>query len=138
MFTARQLLRASRPAARAFSTTPSRPLAKIQLIGHLAAPPELTATSTGNEIVKYSLATSSGPRDNRQTSWWRVTAFIEAGARRDFLLNLDKGTMVYVEGEAKMDRFTDAEGKDRTALGIVHREFLGLAWRGMMTDKWAI
>jgi single stranded DNA-binding protein len=124
----RTFLQASRPAsraftaARAFSTTTPRALAKIQLIGHLAGTPELTPTSTGNDIIKYSLATSSGPRDNRQTSWWRVSAFIEPGPRRDFLLALDKGTLVYVEGEVKMDQFTDAEGKERKALNIVHRE----------------
>lgn len=51
-----------------------------------------------------------------------MTAFIEAGARRDFLLALDKGTLVYVEGDAKMDQYTDAEGKERKALNVVHRE----------------
>ncbi|ELR09518.1 ssDNA-binding protein, mitochondrial [Pseudogymnoascus destructans] len=121
----RTILRVPRAFAttplRAFSTTPARPLAKLQLIGHLAGAPELTATSTGSEIVKYSLATSSGPRDNRQTSWWNVAAFIEAGARRDFLLALDKGTLVYVEGDARMDQYTDAEGKERRALNVVHR-----------------
>jgi single stranded DNA-binding protein len=118
----RTILRHARPATRSFSTTPSRPLAKIQLIGNLAASPELTATSTGHEMVKYSLATSSGPKDNRQTSWWRVAAFVEAGARRDFLLGLEKGTLLYVEGDAKMDSWEDAEGKMRSALRIVHRE----------------
>lgn len=53
-----------------------------------------------------------------------MAAFIEAGARRDFLLALDKGTLVYVEGDAKMDQYTDAEGKERRALNIVHRELL--------------
>jgi len=129
----RNVLRLARTPARAFSTTAARPLAKIQLIGNLAASPELTATSTGHEIVKYSLATSSGPKENRQTSWWRVTAFIEAGARRDFLLGLEKGTLVYVEGDAKMDSWEDAEGKGRTALSIVHRELVrgaGAGWGG--------
>ncbi len=107
---------------RAFSVSAPRPLAKISLIGHLAASPELTATSTGHEIVKYSLATSSGPKDNRHTSWWRVTAFIEAGARRDFVLGLDKGTLLYVEGDAKMETWEGAEGEKRSGLGIVHRE----------------
>lgn len=129
----RTLLRAARlPTTRAFSTTPPRPLAKITLIGNLASPPELTATSTGRELVKYSLATSSGPKDSRVTSWWRVTAFIEPGARRDFLLALDKGTLVYVEGDARMDAYVDAEGREKKALGIVHREFCpgGVWWDG--------
>jgi single-stranded DNA-binding protein len=119
---ARQSLRAFRaaPSARTFSTTPRSQLAKIQLIGHLAGAPEVSATSTGHEIVKYSLATSSGPRDNRQTSWWRVTAFLEPGPRRDFLTDLQKGTLIYVEGEAKMDSY-ETEGGKRSSLSIVHR-----------------
>lgn len=62
-----------------------------------------------------------------------MAAFIEAGARRDFLLALDKGTLVYVEGDAKMDQYTDAEGKERRALNIVHRELIRAA-RGMGDD----
>lgn len=96
----------------------------MTLIGNLGDTPQLEATSTGREIVKYSIASNSGPKDNRQTSWWNVTAFIDAGARRDFLLSLDKGSTVYVEADARMDTFTDSEGRDRKALNMVHREFL--------------
>ena len=32
-------------------------------------------------------------------------------------------TMVYVEGDATMNRYQDAEGKDRSSLSIVEREF---------------
>jgi hypothetical protein len=78
-------------ARRAFSTSRASQLAKIQLIGRLADTPELQATSTGNELIKFSLATSSGPKDNRQTSWWRITSFEKEGARRDFLTGLEKG-----------------------------------------------
>jgi len=63
----------------------------MTIIGRLAAEPELTATSTGQEIVKYAVGTSHGPRDNRQTSWFRVASFVEPGPRRDHLLGLGKG-----------------------------------------------
>jgi single-stranded DNA-binding protein len=80
-------------AARAFSTTPSRPLAKMHLIGRLGDQPELTPTSTGREVVKYALGVSQGPRDengNRGTSWFKVASFTE-GPQREFLLSLPKG-----------------------------------------------
>jgi hypothetical protein len=32
-----------------------------------------------------------GPRDNRQTSWWRITNFVPEGSQRDFVLGLQKG-----------------------------------------------
>lgn len=91
-----QALRFQLPrAARAFSTTPARPLAKMQLIGRLADQPELTPTSTGRELVKYSLGVSTGPKDengNRATSWFRVASFSD-GPQRDFLLGLPKGSV---------------------------------------------
>ncbi|MCJ1249321.1 ssDNA-binding protein, mitochondrial [Trapelia coarctata] len=107
--------------ARAFSTTPSSQVAKITLVGRLAAEPELTSTSTGQDMVRYSLATSYGPKENRQTSWWRVASFAEEGKGRERLLGLGKGTLVYVEGDASMRKYESKEGKTESALSIVQR-----------------
>jgi len=79
---------------RAFSSTPCRPLAKITIIGNLTDSPELIPTSTGRELVRYSVASNSGPRDesgNRMVSYFRVTAFPPEGPRREFIQNLQKG-----------------------------------------------
>lgn len=76
---------------RAFSSTTVRPTAKLTVVGNLAAPPELSTTSTGREILKYAVASNSGPRDNPKTSWFRVTAFIDEGPRRDYFQSLPKG-----------------------------------------------
>ncbi|KAI9837461.1 MAG: hypothetical protein M1819_007109 [Sarea resinae] len=112
---------AATATARLFSTTPAAPLAKMTIIGRLAADPEITATSTGQEMVRYAVGTSYGPKDNRQTSWFRVASFDE-GPRRDFLMSLGKGTLIYLEGEARMRSFEDGEGKQRTALSILQRQ----------------
>jgi predicted secreted hydrolase len=83
-----------RPAvanARTFSTTSRAAYAKIQVIGRLAAQPELRDTSTGNTMVTYTVASDFGPKDNKQTSWWRVVNFLPEGAQRDFVLGLPKG-----------------------------------------------
>lgn len=77
-------------SARAFSTSSPRSLARISIIGNLADTPELQPTSSGRDILKYAVASNSGPKDNRQTSWFRVTSFAE-GPRKDFLLSLPKG-----------------------------------------------
>jgi len=81
-------------AARAFSSTPARSFARITIVGHLADTPELVATSTGREIIKYAVASNSGPRDNRTTSWFRVTSFEPEGPRRDFLQSVPKGCVI--------------------------------------------
>ncbi|KAF6802380.1 ssDNA binding protein [Colletotrichum sojae] len=109
--------------ARAFSTSPSHNLARITIVGNLADTPELHATSTGREIVKYAIASHHGPKDNRQTSWFRVTSFENEGPRRDYLQNLPKGSLVYVEGDASMSTYQDAEGKNRSSLNIIQRMF---------------
>jgi hypothetical protein len=77
-------------AARSFSTTTARPLAKITIIGNLADTPEVHPTSTGREVVRYAVASNSGSRENRKTSWFKVTSFAE-GPSRDYLMNLPKG-----------------------------------------------
>ncbi|KAH7038216.1 uncharacterized protein B0I36DRAFT_216483, partial [Microdochium trichocladiopsis] len=108
-------------AARAFSTTARRDIAKITIVGNLAATPELKATSTGRELIEYAVASNSGPRDNRTTSWFRVVSFAPEGPQRDFITSLPKGATVYVEGDASMNTYTDAEGKNRSSLRIIQK-----------------
>ncbi|KAK3676470.1 ssDNA-binding protein, mitochondrial [Recurvomyces mirabilis] len=125
-------LRAARAvptATRTFSTTTPRALAKMQLIGRLADTPEAVPTSTGRELIKYSLGVQGGPRDengNRAVSWFKVASFAE-GAQRDLLLSLPKGTQMYVEAEAKMDKYQTQDGSERTALNLLQRNFEALS-----------
>ncbi|KAL6869363.1 ssDNA-binding protein, mitochondrial [Amphichorda felina] len=116
----RRATAASASAARSFSTTSPRPVAKITIIGNLADTPEIHQTSSGRELVRYAVASNSGPKENRQTSWFRITSFSE-GPRRDFMLSLPKGSMVYVEGDASINQYEDAEGNNRSALNIIQR-----------------
>jgi hypothetical protein len=86
-------LRAPQPlhhGARAFSATARPQLAKMAIIGRLAAEPEQSATSTGQDIVRYALGTSHGTGENRTTSWFKVACFDEGG-RKDYVLGLPKG-----------------------------------------------
>ncbi|KAF4984689.1 hypothetical protein FZEAL_174 [Fusarium zealandicum] len=107
-------------AARAFSTTAPRPLARITIVGNLADTPELHSTSTGREILRYAVASNSGPRDNRKTSWFKVTSFAE-GPTRDYLMSLPKGATIYLEGDASINSYTDSNGQSRTGFSIVQR-----------------
>lgn len=77
-------------AARNFSTSSSRSAARMILTGRLAAEPELQATASGQEVIKYAVGSSTGPKTDRRTSWFRVSAFQEGG-QREFLLSLPKG-----------------------------------------------
>ncbi|KAN0067305.1 hypothetical protein V8E54_014568 [Elaphomyces granulatus] len=110
-----------RARARVFSSSPRSAFARIIITGRLAAEPELHATSTGQDIVRYTVGTSYGPKDNRQTSWFRISSFQPEGPWREHLLGLSKGTLVCLEGDASMRTREDAEGKKITHLNITQR-----------------
>lgn len=92
-FLARRTVVAAPRAARAFSTTPSRPIAKITIVGNLVQTPELQATSTGREVLKYAVASNTGRGDNTKTSFFRVASFEGEGPRRDYFQTLPKGSV---------------------------------------------
>jgi hypothetical protein len=144
--TLRRRAPASAFAARSFSSSPSHSVARIIITGRLAAEPELQATSTGQDVIKYAVGTSYGPRDNRQTSWFRISSFPPEGPQKDYLLGLQKGcvrpsiqlsctahsdmvpcrTLVYVEGDASMRSYEDADGKRQSSLSVVQSMSLWL------------
>ncbi|KAL7802706.1 hypothetical protein V8C43DRAFT_269198 [Trichoderma afarasin] len=122
-FLMRRATVATAGAARAFSTTSPRSVARITIIGHLADSPEGMTAGSGEslkEYVRYTVASNSGPKDARQTSWFRVTGFVE-GPRREFIMGLPKGSMVYVEGDASINTYTDSNGQNRQGLSIIQR-----------------
>lgn len=108
---------------RTLSTHPQHHLARMTIVGRLADSPEIIATSTGQDVVRYALGTSHGPKDNRSTSWWKVACFAPEGGLREAVLGLGKGSLVYVEGDASMNKFTAKDGTAQSALSIVQRNF---------------
>ena len=77
--------------SRTLSTTSPLSIAKVTIVGRLAAEPEEVPTSSGTPLIRYSLGTKSGPRDNRQTSWWKVACFAQSQGLRDIMMGLGKG-----------------------------------------------
>ena len=111
------LLRRALPRAlpvRAFSTSSrANSFAKMTIIGRLADQPELQATSTGTEILRYAVGTSSGPKDNQKTSWFRVTSFLPEAPREILLQAWRRGTffahlflLASTEGRGRRNRFS--------------------------------
>ncbi|KAM7222480.1 single-strand binding protein family [Rhypophila decipiens] len=110
----------ARPSARAFSSTPSNRFARITIVGNLGAAPELKASSTGREIIRYSVGTNTGSGDNQTTSWFNVVSFAE-GRFRDYLLGLPKGTMVLVEGDVSTGSFAAEDGSKKPFFNIAQK-----------------
>ncbi|OQE23691.1 hypothetical protein PENSTE_c008G02801 [Penicillium steckii] len=108
-------------ASRPFSSSAARSVARMIITGRLGSEPELQATSTGQEIIRYSIGTSTGSRDKQQTSWFRVASFLPEGPQRDYILGLPKGSLVYLEGDASLRSYEDQDGRKQTNLSIVQR-----------------
>ncbi|KAL2053195.1 hypothetical protein ABVK25_006520 [Lepraria finkii] len=106
---------------RSFSTTPVSRLARMTIVGRLADSPEIIATASGQDVIRDALGTSHGPKDNRQTSWWKVACFAPEGGLRDLVMGLGRGSLVYLEGDCSMNKFQGKDGTSQTALSIVQR-----------------
>jgi single-strand DNA-binding protein len=86
---------------------------KVMFTGNLVADPQLTETSSGKSVVKVSIAnndsyqTESGERR-------KITTFIDVtvwGKPAESLSKLGKkGTKIFVEGELRLDTWTDEKG----------------------------
>jgi single-strand DNA-binding protein len=88
-------------------------LNKVQLIGRLGKDPENRSTTTGKQVVSFSLAVSnrwkSGEGENKESTEW---VNIEAWGRLGEICSqyLHKGSLVYLEGRLKTDKFDDKSG----------------------------
>lgn len=62
------------------------------MVGRLGTDPEASEVGQGKTLIKYVVGTSSGPKDNRQTSWFRVASFQnDQSPQKDYLMGLQKG-----------------------------------------------
>jgi|TARA_R110002003_G_scaffold123_5_gene11131 hypothetical protein len=78
------------PCARAFSSTRPSQLARMTVVGRLAAAPEEVTVAGDRTLVRYAIGTSYGKGEKQKTSWFRIASFVE-GAQKDFLLSVPKG-----------------------------------------------
>lgn len=102
---------------------------KVILIGNLGSDPELKATSGGNSVCNFSIATSEswvkdGEKQER-TEWHRIVVWGKtAEACSKYLV---KGSKVYIEGKLQTRSFDDKDGVKRYITEVVAADvqFLG-------------
>lgn len=64
---------------------------RIAFTGNIGIEPAVAVNDrTGRESIRYVVASPYGPRENRRTSWFRVTSFA-TGPTREYLLGIAKG-----------------------------------------------
>ncbi|KAN0064101.1 ssDNA-binding protein, mitochondrial [Thecaphora frezii] len=116
-------------ASRALSTSAVRnDLARMQVLGRLAADPELKSTKNGKDYVRYTVATSDPSRTvgengepEQTTSYLRIYVFGERGVER--MKSIKKGYRVLVDADFRIERTPSPDGQSpaRESLLAIHR-----------------
>lgn len=90
---------------------------KVILIGHVGRDPETRYTAAGKCVASFSVATSekwtdkATGRKKEQTEWHNVTAFERLAEIAGEYLH--KGSLAYIEGSLRTEKWTDKEGVER-------------------------
>jgi single-strand DNA-binding protein len=96
-------------------------LNRVQLIGRLGKDPEGKYTSTGKKVVQFSLAVSQRWKvagENKEfTEWVNIEAWDRLGEVCQEYLK--KGSLVYLEGRLKTDKYEDKDGETRYYTKVV-------------------
>jgi single-strand DNA-binding protein len=88
-------------------------LNRVQLIGRLGKDPESKYTPTGKKVAHFSLAVSQRWKTAGETKEYTEWVNIEAWGRLGEVCQeyLQKGSLVYLEGRLKTDKYEDKEGE---------------------------
>jgi len=87
---------------------------KITLIGRLGRDPELRHTANSTSVANFSLATERFKKEGEEkptVDWHRITVW---GKQAEVAAQyLNKGSLVYVEGEMHYRKYTDKDNIER-------------------------
>ncbi|GCF09308.1 single-stranded DNA-binding protein [Dictyobacter arantiisoli] len=93
---------------------------KIMLIGNLGKDPDMSYTTNGTAVTKFSLAVTRRGKSasgERETDWFNIVAWSQLAETCNNYLK--KGQKVFVEGRLDQRRYTDKDGVSRTAIDVV-------------------
>jgi single-strand DNA-binding protein len=96
-------------------------LNRVQLIGNLGKDPESKYTPTGKKVAQFSIAVTNrwkaGNETRENTEWVNIEAW---GRLAEICQEyLKKGSLVYVEGRLKTDKYEGKDGEARYFTKVV-------------------
>jgi single-strand DNA-binding protein len=105
--------------------------AKVVIVGNLGRDPETRYTPSGALNVQFTIAASGRRRSGDQqeqenTTWFRVTAWDRLAERLVTMTErgyLNKGRLLYVEGQLEARQYTDNSGQARQSLDVTMTDF---------------
>lgn len=94
-------------------------LNRITLVGRLTRDPELRTTSTGKDVVEFSIAVNKRikPADGADADFFRVKAWGQTASYVGEYIG--RGRMVSVDGRLESRKYTDKDGNNREIVEIV-------------------
>lgn len=85
-------------------------------IGRVGRDGEFRVTSTGKEVLSFSVAVDSGFGQNKKTTWTRVFVW---GKRGEALAKyIIKGNQIGVVGEVSLNEYTAKDGTTKYTLDV--------------------
>ena len=96
-------------------------LNRVQLIGRLGRDPESKFTPTGKKVTHFSLAVSQRWKSSGEMKEFTEWVNIEAWGRLGEVCQeyLKKGSLVYLEGRLKTEKYDDKSGDTRYFTKVV-------------------
>lgn len=102
---------------------------KVTLIGFLGEDPVRREMQKGGQVVTLNLATTETWRgadgERKSVTEWHKVAIFNEPLGKIALSYLRKGSAVYIEGQIRSRRYTDAKGVERKIVEIVVPKFGG-------------
>lgn len=98
---------------------------KILVTGNVGRDPDPRYDTMGNMFVSFSLAVTTGPKDNQKTDWLEISA---NGRTAETVLKwVKKGSKLLVEGTPSANAYINKEGKAVGSLRVSasNIEFIG-------------
>lgn len=97
-------------------------LNRVQLIGRLGKDPETRFTPSGKKVAHFSVAVSNRWKSKEgeakeYTEWFNIEAWGRLGEVCQQYLH--KGSLVFIEGRLKTDRYEDKGGETRYFTKVV-------------------
>lgn len=96
-------------------------LNRVQLIGYLGKDPDSKYTPTGKKVAHFSVAVTQRWKTAGETKEYTEWVNIEAWGRLGEVCQeyLKKGSLVYIEGRLKTDKYEDKEGETKYFTKVV-------------------
>jgi single-strand DNA-binding protein len=98
---------------------------RVVLVGRMVRDPEMRTTTTGKNVVEFSIAVDKKFKTQEQSAdFFRVKAW---GQAADYVNNyLTKGRLVAVDGRLDTRKYQDKDGNNREIIEVVADSVQGL------------